>query len=159
MSVKVLKAGVYYTHWNGANPLAVEIVPGRVSVSIQDKGKYIGPVLNITNYEHVMVASDQKEVHSVLVQVNATDYIYLGEEIVKFTIPKGDVIRSLEGKIGNSDVPYTFAVGDKFIYLMSEMVYFPTEDYDPYNFYFGFTPKTKKLKGYRSVAKGWKLIE
>jgi hypothetical protein len=155
--VSVLKEGVYYTHWNGGRPLAVEIVPGRVSVCVQDDDEkgYIGPVLNITNYEDVMVAVDG-EVHSILVHVKQDEYIYLGEEIIKFRVPGKDVIRQLEGKIGNSDVPYTFGVGDKFIYLFSEMVYFPVENYDPYNLYYGFEPKAKKLKGQVQTRKGWK---
>jgi hypothetical protein len=49
-------------------------------------------------------------------------YVFIGHEIFTFTPVKGDTIEAYYSNIGNSDVPYPYAVGRTHIYIMLDKV-------------------------------------
>ena len=70
--------------------------------------------------------------NSILLHINRNKYIYIGPEIYSFT---SKPIESYVSPVGNSQVPYPFAVDiDKNYYLMEEHVIIHYDD--PYNVYY-----------------------
>lgn len=63
----------------------------------------------------------EAEGNSILLQVGAK-YIYIGSEIYEFTPVKGDTIVTYYSDIGNSDVPYPYAIGKTHMYMMLDKV-------------------------------------
>ena len=84
----------------------------------------------------------QAEGNSILVK-KGSKYIYIGESIYEFTPFDGDTIEKYYSNIGNSDVPYPYAIGQTNVYLMLEKVavergMFDLKD-DVYQQYYGST--------------------
>ncbi len=67
------------------------------------------------------LAPSKAEGNSILLKVGSK-YVYIGSEIYEFSPVKGDVIQSYYSDIGNSDVPYPYAVGKTHIYIMLDKV-------------------------------------
>lgn len=63
----------------------------------------------------------QAEGNSILLHVGEK-YVYIGSEIYEFSPKTGDTITSYFSDIGNSDVAYPYAVGEKFVYIMLDKV-------------------------------------
>jgi hypothetical protein len=63
----------------------------------------------------------EAEGNSILLQVGAK-YIYIGSEIYEFQPVKGDTIEKYYSDIGNSDVPYPYAIGKTHVYIMVDKV-------------------------------------
>jgi hypothetical protein len=61
------------------------------------------------------------EGNSILLLVGSK-YVYIGSEIYEFTPVKGDTIEKYYSDIGNSDVPYPYAVGKTHMYMMLDKV-------------------------------------
>ncbi len=78
--------------------------------------------------------------NSILLRVSGNKYRYIGSEIYDFSPINGDKIIKYYSDIGNSDLPYPFAVGENFIYFMLEKVAVPVEllnmKKDPYGQYY-----------------------
>lgn len=81
--------------------------------------------------------------NSVLLQLSDHQYVFIGESIFEFV--SRDVIHTYKSPVGNSDVPYPYAYGDKYVYLMIEDRAIPlNEEYqeavrfgDPYENFYG----------------------
>lgn len=56
--------------------------------------------------------------NSILINKTGREYVFIGETIYSFTAK--DHIVEYHSPIGNSDVPYPFAIGDKYVYFMIE---------------------------------------
>jgi hypothetical protein len=63
----------------------------------------------------------EAEGNSILVK-DGSKYMYIGSEIYEFSPVKGDTIEKYYSDIGNSDVPYPYAVGKTHIYIMLDKV-------------------------------------
>lgn len=63
----------------------------------------------------------EAEGNSILLEVGAK-YIYIGSEIYEFQPVKGDTIEKYYSDIGNSDVPYPYAIGKTHVYIMVDKV-------------------------------------
>jgi hypothetical protein len=63
----------------------------------------------------------EAEGNSILLEVGAK-YVYIGSEIYQFSPVKGDSIEKYYSNIGNSDVPYPYAIGKTHIYIMLDKV-------------------------------------
>jgi len=95
----------------------------------------------------------EAEGNSLLLQ-DGSKYIYIGSEIYQFTPMKGDTIEAYYSDIGNSDVPYPYAVGKTYIYIMLDKVAIEKSVFDMkkniyQQYYFGdldFKPKKIKTK-------------
>lgn len=99
-----------------------------------------------TKYEDIFVGKDPKVKQSFgntcLIKLSTHEYIYVGEMIYRFTIP--DEIVKYKSPVGNSAVPYPYAIGTENTYLMIEYTYIPNgmrETDDPYKQYYGLNQK------------------
>ena len=106
----------------------------------------------IPDYEKVFIGLDlaeNKDGNSLLVKKGET-YYYIGEMLYSFT-PTDEILAYLS-PIGNSGVPSPYAIGEKYIYLMTEQVKMPIDYFYPYTLFYrwsvDFTPfDTKVIHG------------
>ena len=86
--------------------------------------------------------------NTILLQTGKDKYIYIGHEIKSFTTKDGDVIQKYYSPVGNNAVPYPYAVGQKYVYLMLDDMYTPVEMFDltndVYTQYYGFNMDKKE---------------
>jgi hypothetical protein len=70
--------------------------------------------------------------NTILLQTGAKKYTLIGDGIRSFTLTNGDRIIEYRSPIGNSDVPYQYAIGDKYVYflLADDMCYAVKENVD-----------------------------
>jgi hypothetical protein len=61
------------------------------------------------------------EGNSILLRVGEK-YVYIGSEIYEFSPKPEDTIQKYYSDIGNSDVPYPYAVGNTHVYIMLDKV-------------------------------------
>lgn len=62
--------------------------------------------------------------NSVLLQTGAQKYVYIGERMFEFSTPRDNIVRYVSD-MGNSAVPYPYAVGKSRVYFMIEPVSAP----------------------------------
>jgi hypothetical protein len=82
-----------------------------------------------TNYHEIFIGNDLNPKfkdggtlgNSILINKNGKEYIFIGHEIYSFT--PHDHIKEYHSIVGNSDVPYPFAIGEKNVYFMIEDQY------------------------------------
>ena len=78
--------------------------------------------------------------NSILIKERKGKYIYIGERIASFQLQDDDIVEYLS-PIGNNDVPYPYAKGIKYTYLMIEKIKIPNEklhNSDPYRQYYDY---------------------
>lgn len=63
----------------------------------------------------------EAEGNSILFRVNEK-YVYIGSEIYEFSPKAGDTIQKFYSDIGNSDVPYPYAIGNTHVYILLDKV-------------------------------------
>lgn len=87
--------------------------------------------------------------NTILLQTGKDKYTYIGDGIRSFTTKDGDVIQKYYSPVGNSAVPYPYAVGQKYVYLMLDNEYEPVEDFDltkdVYTQYYGWKIDQKDI--------------
>jgi hypothetical protein len=84
----------------------------------------------------------QDKGNSILLQTGAYKYVYVGDGIREFSTRERDVIQHFYSPVGNNDVPYSYAVGDKYTYLLiDKLIMIPNDridtSRDAYNQYYG----------------------
>ena len=142
------KSKTYYIHDNGGRPFKV-IITG-----------YTAEVYKLTDMlsKNYKLAKTFKFIESfnggngssILLQVKSDNkdlntYIYIGDKIFSFSIK--DKIIAYKSPIGNSDVPYPYAISKDNVYLMLESVVLDKELLelitikDPYQYYYFFNNK------------------
>jgi hypothetical protein len=159
---------VYYIHDNGGRPFLVRITKKMINIykstnydneeTITSYDIWIG---TITPYQKVFVGIDPEynyDGNSILVKIKPNYYMYIGSEIYTFR-PKDKIIRYVS-PVGNSDVPYPYAIGTDNTYLMIENVMIPNkyrQIEDPYIQYYDhvgeFKSTAKFFKPYKKVIK------
>jgi len=72
----------------------------------------------------------QAEGNSILLHVSGNKYRFIGSDIYDFSPIQGDKIVKYYSDVGNSDVPYPYAIGEKYIYIMLDAVMVPIEMFD-----------------------------
>jgi len=106
----------------------------------------------INGYQKVFVPKDPEtgyDGNSILIQLSDNMYTYVGSEI--YTFLTNDKIIKYYSPVGNSDVPYPYAIGTNNIYLTLERMYFDKKyarGVDPYGAYYGHKGFTKVPKEY-----------
>jgi hypothetical protein len=140
-SHKHQKSKFYKIHDNGSKPYLVEITGKKVSVfknmNTFEKvgGKYIEKsfppkhLFDVTANE-IFIGKKSKTGgysgltpksaigNSILLKINDSKYLYIGHQIYEFKPIKDDDIQKYYSDIGNSDVPYPYAIGKTHIYIM-----------------------------------------
>ena len=80
----------------------------------------------------------KKEVGNSILVKKGNKYVYIGESVKEFVTT--DNIKKYVSPVGNSAVPYPFAVGDQYTYLMLEGKALPNTSLkgkkDPYEEYY-----------------------
>jgi hypothetical protein len=133
---------IYHTHDNGGRPFRVEINGKDVSVFMnmdtyeKVNGKFqevSRPEKHLFDFvaEEVMIGRKspkggydglkpkEAEGNSILLKVGSK-YIFIGESIYEFKPLKGDTLQKFYSDIGNSDVPYPYAIGGNNVYILLE---------------------------------------
>lgn len=115
MSVKI-----YETLDNGGRPFRVEVSKNKVKVLVQEYSDtdevtiYNECPLVIENPAKVWIGDEGS---SILVQTKTRNkFIFIGDSV--FTVEIDDVVIDYSSPIGNSAVPYPYAIGKKNVYLM-----------------------------------------
>jgi hypothetical protein len=169
----------YHIHDNGGRPFTV-VVEGRTVTIFKEgsadpfatyKVKKVFPGKSsgkCYGSDHDPETASQFTGNSVLLQLSATHYVYIGHEIYEFTME--DPLVKYYSLVGHSDVPYPVALGKENVYFMLDKKYVPRSKFpeetpweDAYQSYYG-TWDTKKKKWVDSMEdlahkmKGFKLI-
>jgi hypothetical protein len=99
--------------------------------------------ISLDNVKKVFTGGDNSgDKNSSLLVLNKDDkYVYIGSEIYEFKTD--DKILKYSSKIGNSAVPYPFAIGSENVYIMLDKVYFSKKDIDNYDNIYDFYYKNK----------------
>jgi hypothetical protein len=165
----------YYIHDNGGRPFEVtfevsvmgkQIIVKKVDFKANEVKKYHKIVLKIPSYARLFVGKCSPIVfeckgnpkffdgNSLLIHVSAGTYIFIGAMIIQFTI--SDKIQKFYSPVGPNDVPYPFAVGDKYTYLLGfDNVYVRNSDiivdkvndgFYPYTQYYYLLKRFKRFK-------------
>ena len=137
-----MKEKSYFIHDNYSMPFKVTINKNEIRVYkyYDCNEKYNILVHTINNYLNVFIGTAAKKKfkgNTILVQIDTNSYIYIGGMIYSFEID--DQIIEYISPIGNNDVPYPYAIGTKYTYLMLEQFYVPNNKLnveDPYQQYY-----------------------
>lgn len=84
--------------------------------------------------------------NSILVQINKQKYMYIGSTIFSFSTQ--DEIIDYFSPIGQNDIPFPYAIGKTYTYLMAEKKYIHNEKLkveDPYTQYYNHDMKYSKF--------------
>jgi hypothetical protein len=86
--------------------------------------------------------------NSVLLKIQDNRYVFVGDCIYEFDTLDGDVIVDYHSLVGNNDVPYPVALGEKYAYFMLDRKCIPLSEipkeiqesmFDAYTFFYGHT--------------------
>ena len=155
----------YITQDNGGEPFLVEDDGKKVIVYKQDfdeKKKGWVPKKKVLDspYKRIFVGDDPMRLspywrpsfrgNSILLQVSSTKHIFIGDRIFSFEPVKGDNIQRYISIMGNSSVPYPYAIGKTHTYLMIEHAYIDNKvldlKKDVYAQYYGFESSNEERK-------------
>jgi hypothetical protein len=120
----------YFTHANGGRPFKVKVSENQKLIEIYEETppgseKYEKLSLIIDDFQKVFVGDDPKypefKGNSILVQITPYFYVFIGDEVYSFQTT--DVIQNYYSPVGNSDVPYPYAIGENNTYLMIDQIF------------------------------------
>ena len=154
---------------NGGMPFKVVISPRHKTVKVfkrvyddddddEEHPRFV-VVMKPTKYTRIFVGRgsehDEYYGNSVLFQSDPKTYVFVGDNIYSFR--PGEDILSYRSNMGNSGVPYPFAVGSENTYLMIEKVFIPNRmlyidengKMGPYEQFYGNDVKSKSEKAKR----------
>jgi len=145
----------YNIHSNGATPFFVEVSGKTVTVLKNMNMEIENPPKKLftVNADEVFIGKTSPtgpkspSGNTILFRVGST-YTYIGSELYEFTT--NDLIIKYYSDLGNSDVPYPYAVGQKYIYIMLDKVaidksFFNMKE-DIYKQYYENIKKLKTIK-------------
>ena len=140
---------------NGTSPYIVYVNANRTTVSIFGipKNRYVKnsdwSTLRSDNYGHFteivkryknvrdimpgVDLSEGKTGNSVLIRINQSTYVYIGDCIYSFKCTES--ITSYYSNIGNNDVPYPVGVSSSYVYFMLDKVYVSKEEFHETDFH------------------------
>jgi hypothetical protein len=153
---------------NGSDPFVADVSPSRVEIYRQTFKEEGGvetytrdkKVLD-TPYKKLFVGdNDLREEYSepkgkypgnsILIQTGHGKYIFAGHEIYSLETAGGEAIKAYYSPVGNSAVPYPYAIGETHTYFMLDKETLPNEllnlKEDAYPQYYGHTINDDDLK-------------
>ena len=115
----------YLIHDNGSRPYRVKVGSDRIEVYTNQEG---GEIVYQTRAQQVWIGDNLLSLsayapkgtgrgNTILLQVGPHRYVYIGHMIYSFDTGE-DTILEYYSPIGNSDVPYPYAVGKKHVYFL-----------------------------------------
>jgi hypothetical protein len=88
--------------------------------------------------------------NSILIQTGPGKYIYSGHEIYSLETKDGEEINKYYSPVGNSQVPYPYAVGENYTYFILNKETLPNEllnlKEEAYSQFYGHTNKNESIK-------------
>lgn len=167
------KNNAYYeTHDNGGRPFRLINKNDTIIIfeQIYDDGQIAGIILLILNkYNKIFIGEDPSldpyfKGNSNLIYVSKRKtgykYIFVGDEIYSFITE--DRIIEYHSLVGNSNVPYPYAIGEKYTYLMIEEVCIENKnrnDDNPYSQYYDYNQKFSNKSKKEFKEKNFKKYE
>lgn len=117
----------YFIHDNGGTPYVVRNFPENKHIYIYKQLDYTYTYIYSTTqkYEDILPGEDNNEGltgNSVIIRISDNNYCYIGSEIYMFKIPEGEFITEFYSDIGNSNVPYPYAISQNYVYIMLDKV-------------------------------------
>lgn len=176
---------VYITHDNGQRSFKVSINKG-IDVyksTISDEETFDIHILHLDekSYESYFIGDQNPDTtdsahlgkkffkgNSVLVHIKGRTYLYIGERIYYFNVPKNEVIQFYFSDIGNNDVPYPVALSGKYAYFMLDQTRVHTSKFRPdivwsqaYSDYYGHvkSPSYPEFHKIKRLSKKYKAVE
>lgn len=165
----------YTVHDNGGKPFRVVIYEdndvyiykddnGRISDSrplkVQAECIWIGD--NILN-DKLAAPRGMYPGNSILLHLHGDKYMFVGWKVYEFEVEPGDAIVKYYSPVGNSDVPYPYAVGKFRTYFMLEEESLPSSvlnlKEDAYKQFYGLrgTLTQKQIKEMSNRFRGYRL--
>lgn len=141
-------AQTYNIHDNGGVPFIVEVLNDKVYIylastwsSDEEEQNEKGQLIAQEMYENIWIGDNELNDHnyaakdiypgnSILVHLSGKHYLYIGSEIYKFNVDNDDQIISYFSPVGNSDVPYPYAIGQRRAYFMLDKKSIPVDMID-----------------------------
>jgi hypothetical protein len=172
MSFAMKKSGNVKTYFildNGACPFIVDVSPSAVEVYIQKHIEWSDKPIPFerakkvwsSSYERIFIGdNDLKDSrsakkgmypgNSILVETEPGKYAYIGHEIYSFETRDCEEIKKYYSPVGNSAVPYPYAVGETHAYFMLDKQTIPNDllnlKEDAYGQFYGWTIKDEELR-------------
>jgi len=117
----------YEIHDNGGRPYVVDVFSNHIVILRLHNNGSRGEVIYETDYEKIRIGDNLLSIpryaprgdgkgNSILLKCGPHAYLYIGSEIYEFEI-RGDEIIEYYSPIGNSDVPYPYAIGQEYTYF------------------------------------------
>lgn len=164
------KADKYFIHDNGGRPFLVYCTEDEVAVYKKPDGYYLdddyesheayyiklvalyhpkkifvgeSPLCDMTAFSGGYGESFKG--NSILLELDNKEYVYIGWKIQSFILDD-DEITEFWSPLGNSDVPYPFAIGTNYVYFLLDMKRVPRNIYneevpddcpDAYQYFYG----------------------
>ena len=164
---KAQKGSLYDIHDNGGTPFTVKVSKTKVEVFASENDSDSDDtngrpntvlVLTLKSPEKVFIGKDgangrKFDGNSILVREARDSYVYIGSEVYRFRTKDG--IERYVSPVGNSDVPYPYAVGRDYTYLMIENVMIPNgvlAPGDPYPQFYGLSKKASAQQGVKPLV-------
>jgi len=161
------KSDTYNIHDNGSVPYVVNVTAKQVEVIKNETNKkmlttkYVNLFLgdNLLGDKNYQKKGKGSLGNSILVEVSHHKYIYIGSEIYSFETD--EEIKSFYSPIGNSDVPYPYAISDTSAYFMLDKKIVPIElidvKKDGYEQFYGFKSDETLNKKIQKAQKPFKV--
>jgi hypothetical protein len=157
---------------NGSEPFTADVSPSRMEIYRQVYKEDSGveaPVRDKkvvdTPYKKIFIGDNDMRLsmkesgaapkgmypgNSILICTGPGKYIFVGHEIFSLETVGGEEIKTYYSPVGNSAVPYPYAVGEHYTYFMLDKEILPNElldlKKDAYPQYYGHTIKDDALK-------------
>lgn len=177
VSSKIKPKHIYEIIDNGATPFVVFDYGGKVEVYNQhydeESNEYImqGKIMD-AKYIKIYIGDNELNDPSydlekgsgrgntILLQTSKHAYTYIGDGIRSFSTKDEDVIQNYYSPVGNNAVPYPYAIGNKYVYLMLDNTYEPVEDFDLtkdiYTQYYGWNSQNSDSESETKTEKKYK---
>jgi hypothetical protein len=154
-------------HDNGGRPYTVFDKDGLVEIYTnefnENKDRILGKLILKQKYKKIFLGhqihkepNKYKILHTlgntILLHISSNKYLFMGgiAGIYTFETADNDIIKDFSSPIGNSDVPYPFAIGEKYTYLLIKNLFIPNDNLDmtkdPYAQYYNFDKQHGYLK-------------
>lgn len=154
---------------NGSEPFVADVSKSRVEVYRQtfkeDGGveEYVRDKKIVdTPYKKIFIGDNDLKLkdgpaprgmypgNSILICIGTGKYIYVGDQIYSLETKDGEDIKEYYSYVGNSAVPYPYAVGENYTYFMLDREMVPNDlldlKKDAYSQFYGYTVKDEDLK-------------
>lgn len=149
----------YKTHDNGGQPYRVEYNSTHFDIYALSNSEIKEDTLVLNGkYEQIWVGDNllsdphysprgQGKGNSILIRNRSGKYIFIGHRITLFEMSEDQIV-TYYSPIGNSDVPYPYAVGQEYVYFMLDNKRVPVEhvdlERDGYTQFYREIPPTQK---------------